>query len=119
MGEFYNGAWNENLRYVNRFVIAPYNGVDPELYEKGSDTKYKVKALNGDQWLKLKASAKGSLDYSLTEGNLPSWNNLINVGPKTEDGNDNANSIGAKPVDADLINSGKPAVIHGDVTMTF
>ena len=119
LGEFYNGAWNDNLRYVNRFVIAPHNGVDPELYEKGSDTKYKVKALNGDQWLKLKATAKGSLDYSLTEGNLPGWNNLINVSPKREDGTDNGNSIGNKPVDADLINSGKPAVIHGEVTMTF
>ena len=32
---------------------------------------------------------------------------------------DNVNSIGDKPVDADLINSAKPAVIHGEVTMTF
>ena len=22
LGEFYNGAWNDNLRYVNRFMIA-------------------------------------------------------------------------------------------------
>ncbi len=119
LGEFYNGAWNDNLRYVNRFVIAPHNGVDPELYRKDNDTKYKVKALNGDQWLKLKASAKGSLSYTLSEANLPAWTNLINVGPKTESGTDNINTIGNKPVDADLINSGKPAVIHGEVTMTF
>ena len=119
LGEFYNGAWNDNLRYVNRFMIAPYNGVDPELYEKGSDTKYKVKALNGDQWLKLKAEAKGSLSYSLSEANLPAWTNLITVGPKNEDGSANINSIGDKPADTDLINDGKPAVIHGDVTMTF
>ena len=119
LGEFYNGAWNDNLRYVNRFMIAPYNGVDPELYEKGSDTKYKVKALNGDQWLKLKAEAKGSLSYSLSEANLPAWTNLITVGPKNQDGTANVNSIGDKPADTDLINDGKPAVIHGDVTMTF
>ena len=62
---------------------------------------------------------KGSLSYSLTEGNLPSFNNIIAVGPKTNDGADNPNSIGTKPVDADLINSAKPAVIHGEVTMTF
>lgn len=119
LGEFYSGTWNDNLRYVSRFMIEPHNGVDPILTEKGSDTTYKVKALSGDQWLKLKASAKGSLSYSLTEGNLPSFNNIIAVGPKTNDGADNPNSIGTKPVDADLINSAKPAVIHGEVTMTF
>jgi hypothetical protein len=119
LGEFYSGAWNDNLRYVSRFMIEPHNGVDPILTEKGSDTTYKVKALSGDQWLKLKAEAKGSLSYSLTEGNLPSFNNIIAVGPKTDDGADNPNSIGTKPVDADLINSAKPAVIHGEVTMTF
>ena len=75
--------------------------------------------MNGDQWLKLKAEAKGSLSYSLSEANLPAWTNLITVGPKNEDGTTNVNSIGDKPADADFINSGKPAVIHGDVTMTF
>ena len=44
---------------------------------------------------------------------------MITVGPKNEDGTANINSIGDKPADADLINDGKPAVIHGDVTMTF
>ena len=119
LGEFYSGEWNDNLRYVSRFMIEPHNGVDPVLTEKGSDTTYKVKALSGDQWLKLKASAKGSLNYTLTEGNLPSFNNIIAVGPKNDNGEDNVNSIGDKPVDADLINSAKPAVIHGEVTMTF
>ena len=119
LGEFYSGTWNDNLRYVSRFMIEPHNGVDPVLTEKGSDTTYKVKALSGDQWLKLKASAKGTLSYTLTEGNLPSFSNIIAVGPKNDNGEDNVNSIGDKPVDADLINSGKPAVIHGDVTMTF
>ena len=55
----------------------------------------------------------------MSEANLPAWTNLITVGPKNEDGTANVNSIGDKPTDADLINSGKPAVIHGDVTMTF
>ena len=94
LGEFYSGDWNDNLRYVSRFMIEPHNGVDPVLTEKGSDTTYKVKALSGDQWLKLKASAKGTLSYTLTEGNLPSFNNIIAVGPKNDDGTDNANSIG-------------------------
>ena len=119
LGEFYSGTWNDNLRYVSRFMIEPHNGVDPVLTEKGSDTTYKVKALSGDQWLKLKAEAKGSLSYTLTEGNLPSFNNIIAVGPKNDNGEANVNSIGDKPVDTDLINSGKPAVIHGDLAMTF
>ncbi len=75
--------------------------------------------MNGDQWLKLKAEAEGSLSYSLSEANLPAWTNLITVGPKNEDGTTNVNSIGDKPAHADFINSGKPVVIHGDVTMTF
>ncbi len=119
LGEFYSGAWNDNLRYVNRFMIEPYNSVDPVLYEKGSDTIYKVKALNGEQWLKIKESAEGSLSYSLTEGNLPPFSNIIAVGPKNDDGSDNSGSIGDKPVDTDLINSGKPAVIHGELAITF
>ena len=61
LGEFYSGDWNDNLRYVSRFMIEPHNGVDPVLTEKGSDTTYKVKALSGDQWLKLKASASTNL----------------------------------------------------------
>ena len=106
MGEFYSGDWNDNLRYVNRFVIAPHNGVDPELYRKDTDDKYKVKALNGDQWLKLKADAKGSLSYSLSEANLPAWTNLINIGPKNENGTDNVNSIGNKPMKPILLTLG-------------
>ena len=69
--------------------------------------------------MKLKAEAKGSLSYTLTEGNLPSFNNIIAVGPKNDNGEANVNSIGDKPVDTDIINSGKPAVIHGDLAMTF
>ena len=119
LGEWYNGTWSDNLRYVNRFIIEPHNGVDPVLTQKGSDTKYKVKALGGEQWLKLKASAIDSLTYSKTADNLPAWNNLVNIGPKTDEGAANPSSIGDKPVDADLINDGKPAIIHGELTMTF
>jgi hypothetical protein len=119
LGEFFSGTWSDDYRYVNRFMIEPYNGVDPVLTQKGSDTTYNVKALGGEQWLALKTAAKGTLSYTKTADNLPAWTNIINVGPTNEDGSDNVNSIGAQPAVADLINSGEPSVIHGELTVTF
>ena len=119
LGEFFQGEWKENYRYVNRFMIEPYSGVDPVLTVKGSDTTYKVKALGGEQWLALKAAAKDTLTYTKSADNLPAWSNIINVGPTNDEGEANINAIGAVPAAADLINSGDAAVIHGELTMTF
>ena len=78
---------------------------------------YKVKALEGEEWLKLKNSAVATLTYSglVNESDLPTESNLKDISPT----GDAADSIGAKPTDDLLLNEGKPAVIHGDRISTF
>jgi hypothetical protein len=94
------------------------------LYEKSSSTTYKVKALEGEQWLKKKDSAKGTLSYTLSVADLPKFSTIRYVSPTifSATGGEatvNPDSIGAIPAASTLINSGKPAVIHGDLAVTF
>ena len=119
LGEFYNGEWSENLRYVQRFAMEPYNGVAPVLTSKSSDKTYKVKALQGEQWLALKASAKGTQTYTKTGDDLPKLATISLIGPKLMNGDANTSSIGAVPALSTLFNSGKPSVIHGDLAVTL
>ena len=118
LGEFYDGEWNDNLRYVQRFALEAYNGVDPVLTKKGSDTTYKVKALEGEQWLAKKDAALGTLSYSKTAEDLPPFSDIQILGPKDMNGEDNAGSIGLIPTTG-LFNDGKPSVIHGEVVATL
>jgi hypothetical protein len=78
--------------------------------DKVTGLKYKVKALNGEEFLSLAADAKGSVTYTATSSDLVSDDLMVDVGPNGGD-----NFIGAKPTDDKLINDGKPAVIHGKV----
>jgi hypothetical protein len=119
LGDFYNGEWSDALRYVQRFSIEPYNSVDPVLTKKGSDVTYKVKALEGEQWLKKKDAAIDSQTYTKTAADLPAFSTIIDVGPKTMLGEDNSTSIGALPAASTLFNDGKPSVIHGELTVTL
>ena len=119
LGDFHNGEWSDTLRYVQRFSLEPYNGVDPVLTKKGSDVTYKVKALEGEQWLKKKDTAVGSQTYTKTAADLPAFSTILDVGPETMLGEDNTNTIGAVPAASTLFNDGKPSVIHGDLTVTF
>ena len=160
LGEYYDGAWNENLKYVQRFSIPDGS----TLTDASTGTTYKTKALYGEEWLSRKNSAVGSLSYSASksdllqdsdmnwevkeriieyrdeDGNLYSYPNQAGqtvqsvfascldelFGPNTpyydgmfgdadEEDIARCKAIGALPVDSDLINSGKPSVIHGKV----
>ena len=126
IGEFVE-TWNDNYRYVQRFAIEPHSSQSagyPVLYEKATSTTYKVKALEGEQWLKKKDSAKGTLSYTLAVTDLPKFSTIRYVSPTifSATGGEatvNPDSIGAIPAQSALINSGKPAVIHGDLAVTF
>jgi len=119
LGDFYNGDWSDDLRYVQRFALEPYNSVAPVLTKKGSDVTYKVKALEGEQWLKKKDAAVGTQTYTKTAADLPAFSTIVDVGPKTMLGEDNTSSIGAVPAASTLFNDGKPSVIHGNLTVTL
>ena len=74
---------------------------------------YKVKALEGEEWLAIKPSAKGTLTYSSdVASDLPAAGLLVDVSPTAGNG-----GIGAEPTSG-LINGGKPAVIHEEVVYT-
>ena len=126
IGEFVN-EWNDDYRYVQRFAIEPHSTQAagyPVLYEKATEITYKVKALEGEQWLKKKDSAKGTLSYTLAVTDLPKFSTIRYVSPTifSATGGEatvNPDSIGAIPAASTLINSGKPAVIHGDLAVTF
>ena len=108
--------WQSHYRYVDRFTIEAHGGMDATLTDIDGNA-YKVKALEGEEWLKLKSSAVGSLTYSglVNESDLPTESDLKDISPT----GDAADSIGAKPTDDALLNDGKPSVIHGDRISTF
>ena len=108
--------WQSHYRYVDRFTIEAHGGMDATLTDIDGNV-YKVKALEGEEWLKLKNSAVATLTYSglVNESDLPTESNLKDISPT----GDAADSIGAKPTDDLLLNEGKPAVIHGDRISTF
>ncbi len=106
-GQYFDGEWMDNYRYISRFIIP----TGSEVTDKVTGTKYKVKALNGEEFLSLAADAKGTLTYTATSADLVPDELMIDVGPNGGD-----NYIGAKPTDDQItVNGGKPAVIHGKV----
>ena len=109
LGQYYSGEWNDNLRYTHRFIIEKdAAGNDPTVTTGGaSPTTYKVKALEGDEWLTLKTSAKGTLTYTGTAADMPASSVLEDVHPGATGG-----GIGAEPTTG-LLNAGKASVIHG------
>ena len=106
-GQYFDGEWKDNYRYLSRFIIPPGSLVT----DKVTGTTYKVKPLNGEEFLSLAPDAKGTLTYTATPADLVSDDLMIDVGPNGGD-----NFIGTKPTDAEItVNGGKPAVIHGKV----
>ena len=115
LGKYYSGEWKEHYRYAARFIIEKDAlGNDPTISTGGeSPTIYKVKALEGEEWLAIKPSAKGTLNYSSdVASDLPAASLLVDVSPTAGNG-----GIGAEPTSG-LINGGKPAVIHEEVVYT-
>ena len=102
-GQYYDGGWDDNLRYLSRFTI-PNGG---EIRDKTTGTIYKVKALNGEEYLSLAPTAIGTLEYVSTSDDLIADEMMIDVGPSGGD-----NYIGVTPTE--LLNDGDASVIHGE-----
>ena len=45
LGQYFDGDWKDNYRYISRFIIP----TGSEVTDKVTGTKYKVKALNGEE----------------------------------------------------------------------
>ena len=106
LGQYFDGEWKDFYRYLSRFLI-PEGG---ELTENVSGLRYKVKPLNGEEYLSLAPESKGSLTYTSSAADLIEDDLMIDVGP-----NGGENFIGEKPVDDDIINGGEPSVVHGEI----
>ena len=78
--------------------------------DKASGLSYKVKALNGEEYLSLAPEALGTVTYTSTSDDLIPDSLMIDVGPNGGD-----NFIGIKPAKSEMINGGEPSVIHGKV----
>lgn len=103
LGE-YTDDWKDSYRYLHRFVIP--DGV--ELVD-ADDNKFKVKALDGDEWLAKAPEMKGKQNYSFSKDKLLSSNSLY-----IKDDKDAFDIIGPKPK-VNIINDGKPSVLHGKI----
>ena len=106
LGQYFDGQWKENYRYLSRFIIP--NGA--EVLDKVTGSTYRVKALNGEEYLSLAPEARDSVTYTATSDDLIPDSLMIDVGPNGGD-----NFIGTKPEKSDMINEGEPSVIHGKV----
>ena len=106
LGQYFDGDWKSNYRYLSRFIIPSGS----ELTDKASGLSYKVKALNGEEYLSLAPEALGTVTYTSTSDDLIPDSLMIDVGPNGGD-----NFIGIKPAKSEMINGGEPSVIHGKV----
>jgi len=96
--------WNENYVDVDQFTI-PDNG---ELVDENNE-KYKVKALFGDAWLKKEPKFIGKYSYDGNKESIPSDDQLF-----IKDGLDAYDILMEMP-ENNIINDGKPSVIHGEI----
>ena len=71
--------------------------------------KFKVKALESDEWLAKAPDMKGKQNYSFSKDKLLSSNSLY-----IKDDKDAFDIIGPKPK-VNIINDGKPSVLHGKI----
>ena len=100
----YTYPWNENYVDVDQFTI-PDNG---ELVDE-NDERYKVKALFGDAWLKKEPKFIGKYSYDGNKESIPSDDQLF-----IKDGLDAYDILMEMP-ENNIINDGKPSVIHGEI----
>ena len=106
LGQYFDGQWQENYRYLSRFILP----TGSEVKDKVTGLSYKVKALNGEEYLSLAPDAKGTVTYTASSDDLIPDSLMIDVGPNGGD-----NYIGIKPAKSEMINDGEPAVVHGKV----
>jgi hypothetical protein len=100
----YTHQWSENYEYVDQFTI-PDNG---ELVDENNE-RYKVKALFGDAWLKKEPKFIGKYSYDGNKESIPSDDQLF-----IKDGLDAYDILMEMP-ENNIINDGKPSVIHGKI----
>jgi hypothetical protein len=113
LGEYFYGNWSENChRWASKFTIPEGSIVTDNSASPAQN--YFVKALAGDEFLKVlstsEKSALPSRDYSsLTKAIMGPATDLVDTGPNgtTE------NYIGTVPTT--LLNSGEPSVLMGEV----
>ena len=113
----YVKEWKDGYRYLSRF-----NMPDGSVLTHATDaTKtYKTKQLDGEEWLaKADGTVAGVEDligkYGLSVSG-PQIDFLDSSALKAPGDSSNEDSfIGEAPDDSDLINNGKPSVIHGEV----
>jgi len=72
LGEYYDGNWNDNLKYVQRFTIPDGSTLTDAL----TGITYKTKGLYGEEWLGKKDSANGTLTYSASRSDLLNNNDM-------------------------------------------
>ena len=113
LGEYFYGNWSETChRWASKFTIPAGSVVTDNSASPAKN--YFVKALSGDEFLKvLSTSEKNALparDYSaLTKAIMGPATDLVDTGP-----NGTAeNYIGTVPTT--LLNSGEPSVLMGEV----
>ena len=79
IGEFVN-EWQDTYRYIPRFTI-PDGGALTGKDAEGADVSYKVKALEGEEWLASAEGSIGNLTYSGSVDELLTPTVLRNRGP--------------------------------------
>ena len=110
VGQYVN-SWENYYRYVQRFTMEPSVGnAEPTVTDKDG-TVYKIKALEGEEWLAAKNSAIGTLSYTgaINESDLPDVSSLKDHITATS-----ADYIGDAPTASELYNNGDVVVIHGE-----
>ena len=117
IGEFVN-EWKEGYRYINRFTIPDGARIEDAL---DSSKTYRVKALDGEEWLTkadgtvtapdgtLVADLRGKYTYAGSTADLLDNSDLRGSG----DPNNTEDYIGAAPTE--LLNEGATSVVHGEV----
>ncbi|MDB9757137.1 hypothetical protein OAB62_05615 [Pseudomonadales bacterium] len=111
IGEFVN-EWKEGYRYISRFTIP-----DGAILEDALDSTktYKVKALEGEEWLTKADGTVAGLDFRNKYTYLGSKSDLATVDDMSTPGDplNEEDYIGAVPTV--LINEGETSVIHGEI----
>ncbi len=107
LGQYFDGEWQENYRYLPRFTMPD----GAEVTDTATGLRYRVKALAGLDNLSLQPEARGSISYSSSDEESLFDSVLVDVGPTGAA----ENFIGDIPAKSDMINGGEPAVVSGEI----
>ena len=111
VGEFVN-EWKDGYRYINRFTIP-----DGAILEDALDSTktYKVKALDGEEWLSKADGTIAGLDFRNKYTYLGTKADLATVEDMTTPGDPQNEEDYIGPLPTVLINEGETSVIQGDI----